>query len=83
MFIRNDRMSKFSMVATEALLNLGVKLDDMPNKSSTSTNVNVDWLNTVIKAKSQVISREFKDAIKSIKSLDTNVINFPRHYFIF
>lgn len=60
------------MVAIEALLNLGVKLDDLPKLPG---NMNADWLNSVVKAKSQVISREFKDAIKSVKSLDTSVRN--------
>ena len=64
------RTSKFSMVAIEALLNLGVKLDDLPKLPG---NMNADWLNSVVKAKSQVISRDFKDAIKSVKSLDTSV----------
>ena len=58
------------MVAIEALLNLGLKLDDLLKMLP---NLNVDWLNSVVKAKSHVISRDFKDAIKSIKSLDTNV----------
>lgn len=69
------------MVAIEALLSLGVKLDDLPKLPA---NTNADWLNSVVKAKSQVVSRDFKDAIKSVKSLDTNVFrDFILYIFLF
>ena len=65
-------MSKFSIVAIEALLNLGVKLEDLPKLPP---NISTEWLNMYIKGKSNLISRDYKEAIKSFKTLDYNVEN--------
>ena len=63
------KMSKFSVVAIEALLNLGVKLENLPKLPS---NMNTDWLNAYLQGKSHLISREYKDAIKVFKNMDSS-----------
>ncbi|RNA21357.1 anaphase-promoting complex subunit 7-like [Brachionus plicatilis] len=64
------KISKFSIVAIEALLNLGLKMDDLPKMPS---NISTDWLNIYLKGKSNLISRDYKEAIKSFKTLDSNL----------
>lgn len=63
------KVNKFSLVAIEALLSLGVKLEELPK---IPTNMNTEWLNTYLKGKSHLVSREYKEAIRSLKTLDAN-----------
>ena len=55
----------------EALLNLGVKLDELPKSA---VQANSEWLNIYLKGKSNLINREYKEAIKTFKAIDTTVI---------
>lgn len=63
------KTNKFSLIAIEALLSLGVKLDELPKIPS---NMSTEWLNTYLKGKSHIVAREYKEAIKSLKVIDTN-----------
>lgn len=58
------------MVAIEALLSLGLKMDDLPKIPS---NISTDFLNMYLKGKSNMICRDYREAIKSFKTLDSNV----------
>ena len=58
-------------MAIEALLNLGVKLKDLPKSS---VQENSEWLKIYLKGKSNLINREYKEAIKTFKAIDTSVI---------
>jgi hypothetical protein len=62
-------------VAIEELLNLGVKLDELPK---IPTNMNSEWLSTYLKGKSHLVSREYKEAIKHLKTIDLNVYIFEK-----
>jgi len=57
-------------VAVEALLNLGVKFDELPKLPD---NIRTEWLESYLKGKSNLISRDYKEAIKNFKNLDSNV----------
>lgn len=63
------KLNKFSLVAIEALLTLGVKLDELPK---IPCNLSTEWTKTYIKGKSHLVSREYKEAIKNLKSIDMN-----------
>ena len=64
------RISKFSIFAVDSLLNMGIKLEHIPKGPS---NMNIDWLNSFLKGKSHLISRDYKDAVKIFKKIDSNV----------
>jgi len=61
------KLNKFSLMAIEALLTLGVKLDELPK---IPCNMNPEWLNRYLKGKSHLESREYKESIKCWKSID-------------
>lgn len=60
------------MVAYEALLNLGVKLDELPKPPD---NIRSDWLEAYLKGKSNLITRDYKESIKNFKNLDSTVLD--------
>lgn len=63
------RVSKFSIVAYEALLNLGVKIEELPKLPD---NIRSEWLDTYLKGKNNLVSRDYKEAIKNFKNLDSS-----------
>jgi tetratricopeptide (TPR) repeat protein len=61
------KTNKYSLVSIEALLNLGIKYEEL---TKICTHANTEWLNLYIKGKSNIIAREYKEAVSTFKTLD-------------
>ena len=66
------RTNKFSLVSIEALINLGVKYDELTKICSHS---NIEWLNSYIKGKCHLVAREYKEAVANFKNLDSEFMH--------